>query len=174
MEATFLVAVRCCAVLSNIVMGLLLLLNREAVSEASPLHRPYWLGMILCNIFVVKMVDSAVPLISIASLLLAVGFVLTLLSLLSLGSSFAVTPMTSKIKTRVLYAVVRHPIYLGESLMLLSCVVACRSIWAIPLYLLFMVVTALRIGEEERLLSNSAEYREYTKRTRWRLLPYIW
>lgn len=174
MDGSFVSLVRLGAVLCNIVMGILLLGNRSATADSSPLYRPYWLGMIVSNILVVKLVDESAGLVSIPSLIFVLGVLITLLSLLSLGASFAVTPMKSKIKTRWLYALVRHPIYLGESVMLLSCVCACRSVISVVIFLIYLAITALRIREEERLLCKTEEYRIYCQNTPWRLLPYIW
>ena len=171
---TFLTVVRLGAIICNFIMGVILILNNSSKAKSSPLYKPYWLGMILCNIFIVKMIENSCPAIHIASLLYAIGFIIVMLSLFSLGQSFAVTPMLSKIKTQYIYRYVRHPMYLGESMMLFSCVLASETIMSILIFFLYIANTLLRIQEEEKLLLQTDEYKEYCSKTRWKLFPYIW
>ena len=173
-EPTFMTVVRFGSMLCNLFMGLMLLFNRRSVSLHSPLYRPYWLAMIVFNALVVKMVDGECPAISVSSLIFAFGLVLVAFSLFSLGRSFAVTPMSSQVKTGFMYAFVRHPMYLGESFMVLACVFAARTYWSLLLFALFLLAMVLRIHEEERLLLNFDDYRKYCSRTPWRLLPFVW
>ena len=171
---TFLTVVRLGAVICNLSMGIILIFNNRSKAESSPLYKPYWLGMIVCNIIAVKMVDISYPAISISSLIYLAGVVIVMTSLFSLGCSFAVTPMLSKIKTRYIYKLVRHPMYLGESIMLLSCTIAGETMVSVLWFFLYMVMTLLRIQEEEKLLSQTEQYKRYCSNTRWRLIPYVW
>lgn len=73
------------------------------------------------------------------------------------------------------YAVVRHPMYLGTSIMWLATPVALGSYWALPVFLVLPVVLVYRImNEEEVLLRELPGYREYTRKVRYRLIPGIW
>ena len=173
-DCAFITIVRLGALLCNLLMGVLLLFSRSSVSSSSPLHHPYWLGMVLCNIAGVKMVTKEHEIIVTCSLLFVFGMLLVIASLFSLGNSFTVTPMFTRIRTRFVYSYVRHPMYLGESIMFLSCILASGSLFAFLLYLLFVVFMVLRIREEETLLSKSAAYKQYCSKTSWRLLPYVW
>ena len=173
-STTFYFMVRLSIIVFNFVMGLMLIRNTNSIMAFSPLHRPYWLLMIVCNIVVVKLIDELHPLVDIASVVFIIGAIILLLSLCSLRGSFAVIPMISPIKTKFLYRVVRHPMYLGESLMLLACVIAGKtpiSFIALTAYLTTMI---LRIKEEENLLLLNTEYKSYCLKVTWRLLPYIW
>jgi protein-S-isoprenylcysteine O-methyltransferase Ste14 len=73
------------------------------------------------------------------------------------------------------YALVRHPMYLGISAMLLSAPLALGSYWAIlpasatPLFLVLRI-----LDEEEALLEELPGYREYTRHTTRRLIPWVW
>ena len=119
------------------------------------------------------MIKISYPVAHIA-LLYVIGFIIVMLSLFSLGHSFAVTPMLSKIKTHYIYRFVRHPMYLGESIMLFSCVVASETIISILVFFLYLTNMVLRIQEEEKLLLQTDEYKGYCTKTRWRLFPYVW
>lgn len=73
------------------------------------------------------------------------------------------------------YALVRHPMYLGVSLMLLFAPLALGSWWAMIPTLATPFFLALRIGDEEKaLLEELPGYREYTRQTIYRLIPRMW
>lgn len=174
LDATFPTLVRLGALICNITMGGLLLSSHPASSASSPLDKPYWLGAIICNAAIVKNINDAQPFHCISSFLFIIGLSFTLFSLYSLGRSFAVTPMHSKIKTHKAYTLVRHPIYLGESIMILSCVLATSAISSYITFVLYLLITALRIREEEALLLNEPQYQNFCKKTRWKILPFVW
>lgn len=173
-SATFITALRLGAMVLNVLMAVALFSNRYSVSGPGMWRKPYWLGMIASNILVVQLVDSAHPLQSVATVLLAIGMVIVLISLGSLGRSFAVTPMMGKIKTDKAYSLVRHPIYLGESVMVTACTLAASTTWAWAALALFALCTVLRINQEEALLRTSPTYLTYCQTTRYKLLPYIY
>ena len=73
------------------------------------------------------------------------------------------------------YAIVRHPMYLGVLIFYLFSPLALGSYWAvIPALFMIPVIIARIRGEEKELLENLAGYKEYTMKTRFRLLPGIW
>jgi len=73
------------------------------------------------------------------------------------------------------YAVVRHPMYLAELIMFIFAPLALGSYWAIIVNALLISLLAVRIvTEEEILLEELKGYREYTGKTRYRLVPGIW
>lgn len=73
------------------------------------------------------------------------------------------------------YRFIRHPGYSGSLLVYLVVPLFLDSLWAfIPTVLLFGVVF-LRTSLEDRTLQEELPgYREYTQKTRYRLLPWIW
>jgi protein-S-isoprenylcysteine O-methyltransferase Ste14 len=73
------------------------------------------------------------------------------------------------------YALVRHPMYLGTSIMFLATPIALGSYWALPVFLTLPCVLVCRIqNEEEVLLRELTGYQEYTQKVRYRLIPFIW
>ncbi len=102
----------------------------------------------------------------------------TIVSLSSLGRSFAVFPSLRSIVNRGPFRWIRHPAYLGELGLVVVCAMASDwaiDHWKIVLSLVFAVVAiAIRIWIEESLLSTQAAYQQYRSAVRWRLLPGIW
>ncbi len=74
-----------------------------------------------------------------------------------------------------LYAIVRHPMYAATVLLFLSMPLVLGSWAAFPVFLLYPVIIARRIRNEEQVLEEGlAGYSDYKKRVRWRLIPLIW
>ena len=80
-----------------------------------------------------------------------------------------------RVVTRGPYAVVRHPGYLGAVVGALSVPLMLGSAWTfVPAVLaaaLFVVRTAL---EDDMLRRKLPGYEDYTRRTRYRLVPGVW
>ena len=73
------------------------------------------------------------------------------------------------------YAVVRHPMYLGASLMYLLSPIALGSFWAVIAFLPLPVLLVLRIFNEEQVLAKELPgYKAYMKKVKYRLIPFIW
>jgi protein-S-isoprenylcysteine O-methyltransferase Ste14 len=74
-----------------------------------------------------------------------------------------------------LYKFVRHPMYVGNVIMMIGIPLALGSYWGLLFVVPGALVLALRIFDEEKLLIHELSgYREYTERVRYRLVPYIW
>lgn len=74
-----------------------------------------------------------------------------------------------------LYGVVRHPMYAVTITLFLSMPLVLESYPAFLLMLLYPLLIILRIrGEEALLLRKLDGYADYTRRVRWRLIPFIW
>ncbi|OBB67994.1 isoprenylcysteine carboxylmethyltransferase family protein [Mycobacterium sp. 852014-50255_SCH5639931] len=74
-----------------------------------------------------------------------------------------------------LYRFVRHPMYVGNVVMMIGMPLALGSYWALLLVIPGCILLVLRILDEETLLTQELTgYREYRQRVRYRLMPYIW
>lgn len=102
------------------------------------------------------------------------GAALALSSFLFLGRSFAILPAVRRVVARGPYGLVRHPAYVGELAMVLGCWLADPSALKLAPLAFAVPLVVLRIRAEERALLESAEYRAYAARVRWRLVPGIW
>ena len=74
-----------------------------------------------------------------------------------------------------LYGIVRHPMYAVTLWLFLSIPVVLGSWWSLVCFVPYIAVIAVRIHNEEKVLSAGlAGYTEYKKRVKYRLLPFIW
>lgn len=98
----------------------------------------------------------------------------TVSSLLWLGRSFSVLPARRGLVTTGPYALLRHPVYLGELLMLQVVGAASGSRVAQAICFAAIPLMALRILAEERVLALDPAWGRYARQTRWRLIPWLW
>ena len=106
---------------------------------------------------------------AVVAFVAAGGF--TLAALVSLGRSFAILPAQRALVVVGPYALVRHPVYLGELAMLVT---AAATGGLLPAALSAFGMLALlipRIGREEQALAHDPEHARYVARVRYRLIP---
>lgn len=73
------------------------------------------------------------------------------------------------------YQFVRHPMYVGNVIMMIGIPLALGSYWGLLFLIPGTTALVLRIFDEEKLLIHELPgYREYADRVRYRLVPYIW
>lgn len=74
-----------------------------------------------------------------------------------------------------LYKVVRHPAYLGSIIQSLGFPLLIGSIWSIiPVSLLIILLIIRTYMEDKTLIIELKGYLEYTFKTRYRIIPYVW
>ena len=74
-----------------------------------------------------------------------------------------------------LYGFVRHPMYTATILLFLSMPIILGSLWAFVIFLAYPFIIASRIKfEEEYLEKELSGYREYKKKVKYRLIPFLW
>ena len=80
-----------------------------------------------------------------------------------------------KVIDKGLYGIVRHPMYAVTVWLFLSIPVVLGSFWALLCFLPYVIVIAVRIINEEKILEEGLDgYKDYKKRVKYRLLPFIW
>jgi protein-S-isoprenylcysteine O-methyltransferase Ste14 len=80
-----------------------------------------------------------------------------------------------KVISTGLYAVIRHPMYLGVLLMYLFSPIALGSFWAVIAFLPLLVLILFRIFNEEQVLAKELPgYKAYMQKVKRRLVPFIW
>ena len=74
-----------------------------------------------------------------------------------------------------LYGIVRHPMYAVTVLLFLMMPLVLGSWYALIPFALYPVIIAVRVKDEEALLSKElAGYEEYKQKVKFRLLPFVW
>jgi len=74
-----------------------------------------------------------------------------------------------------LYGIVRHPMYLGALLLFLGTPMLLSSIYGLIVGLMNVGTIMMRIVGEEKMLMNELDgYEDYTRKVRYRLIPFIW
>jgi protein-S-isoprenylcysteine O-methyltransferase Ste14 len=80
-----------------------------------------------------------------------------------------------KVISTGLYALVRHPMYMGGFFWLVGMSLSLASWWGLLVLLLIMPALIWRIFDEEKFLTkNLPGYGEYRNKVRFRLIPFIW
>ena len=80
-----------------------------------------------------------------------------------------------RVVTTGVYGFVRHPMYLGATLMFLGAPLLLGSLWGLAVGGLLTLLLAGRIVGEERLLVDELDgYVEYRAKVRYRLVPFVW
>jgi protein-S-isoprenylcysteine O-methyltransferase Ste14 len=73
-----------------------------------------------------------------------------------------------------MYGVVRHPMYAGAVLLFISTPLLLGSVYGLAIGLLRIVTIAARSVGEEAMLNRELEgYSDYTKKVKWRIIPFV-
>ncbi len=73
------------------------------------------------------------------------------------------------------YALLRHPKYVGDIVMILSIPLALGSWWAVAFLAVTIIGLAVRILDEEKTLARDLPgYAEYLRKVPYRLVPRLW
>ncbi len=74
-----------------------------------------------------------------------------------------------------LYKIVRHPAYLGSIIQSLGFPLLFGSLWSIIPICILIVLFIIRTNLEDRMLKNELKgYLEYSDKTRFKIIPYVW
>lgn len=74
-----------------------------------------------------------------------------------------------------LYKIVRHPAYLGSIIQLLGFPLLFGSLWSIIPICLLIILFITRTNLEDKTLKNELKgYLEYSTKTRYKIIPYVW
>ena len=136
-------------------------------------------GMMAFSAFDHRMGWSTVPvwLCLLGDVLVAAGLGIAMLVVIQNGYAAATVTVETgqKVVSGGVYKFVRHPMYVGNVIMMLGIPLALGSYWGLLLLIPGMLVLVFRILDEEKMLTQElAGYREYAQRVRYRLVPNVW
>lgn len=93
----------------------------------------------------------------------------------SYASRIVEVESNQKVITTGLYSIIRHPMYVGVTIMWLPIPVALGSYWGLIPIATIPFALVLRILNEEKVLCKELpEYKEYCQKTKYRLIPFMW
>lgn len=74
-----------------------------------------------------------------------------------------------------LYGIVRHPMYFATIFLFLSIPLILGSIISFIIFLMYPFIIAKRIKNEEQVLEKELKgYKEYKKKVKYKIIPFIW
>lgn len=74
-----------------------------------------------------------------------------------------------------LYGIVRHPMYAVTIWLFLAIPIVLGSLWAALCFVPYVAIIVVRLIGEEKLLENELDgYKEYKKKIKYRLIPFVW
>ena len=80
-----------------------------------------------------------------------------------------------KVVSTGLYGIVRHPMYAVTIWLFLSIPLVLGSFWSLLCFLPYPIIMAVRILNEERVLTEGLDgYADYKQKVKYRLIPFIW
>ena len=80
-----------------------------------------------------------------------------------------------KVVSTGLYGIVRHPMYFAVVLLFLSMPLVIGSLYSFMIMLPFPLLLVRRIKDEEKILEEGLPgYKEYEKKVKYHLIPFIW
>lgn len=109
-----------------------------------------------------------------ATVLMIAGLAISFGAKLSLRRSFGIVAANRGVKRTGLYAMVRHPMYLGYFLVNGGMVLLNPSWWNAALMATWTACQIYRIHAEERMLMQAVEYRSHAEKVRFRLVPFVY
>jgi protein-S-isoprenylcysteine O-methyltransferase Ste14 len=140
---------------------------------------PAWPAMLVLSVLDHRFGWSRVP--------AAVSLVGDVLVAMGLGGSMLVVIQNSYAAANVgveesqsvvstgLYGLVRHPMYVGNIILMVGIPLALGSYWALVIVIPGLLVLGVRILDEEKMLEHELKgYREYTQKVHYPLVPYVW
>jgi protein-S-isoprenylcysteine O-methyltransferase Ste14 len=120
-------------------------------------------------------VPAAVSLIG--DTLVAIGLGITIFTVVQnrYAAASVTVEASQKVVSTGLYGLVRHPMYLGATIMMAGIPLALDSWWGLAVLIPCLFGVAVRVRDEEKMLTNELNgYREYTQKVHHRLVPYVW
>ncbi len=121
-------------------------------------------------------VDFYVPVAIIGVVVMLLGFLTRGKSILDLGEHYGhrIRPLGTHLHDRGVYSVIRHGAYSGTFFIHLGVTVVFLNTASALLIFAWLGVVLLRIRLEENLLLQDNRYRDYAKRTKYKMIPAIW
>lgn len=110
-------------------------------------------------------------LVTFGGAIMSLGLLLSISGKVALNRRFGLIAANRGVQGRGPYAFVRHPIYAGYTMSHVGFLITNPAWWNVIVYATSLCFQLLRIVEEEKFLNADPQYRAYTNKVRFRLLP---
>jgi len=113
----------------------------------------------------------------VGDVMVAVGLLIAMITTIQNGYAAANINVESdqKVVSTGFYALVRHPMYFGNVVLMIGIPLALGSYWGLLFVIPGLAVLVTRILDEEKVLTQQlAGYADYAKRVHARLVPFVW
>ena len=120
-------------------------------------------------------IDIPTPItLTLGIILLGINFYLKIMAQKRIGVIPALKGK-SKIITTGIYGVIRHPLYISNSLLALGMAILFKSMFAFLFSILyfFLYLPMIYFEEKDLLKKYGEEYQEYKRKVPWRIIPKI-
>lgn len=107
----------------------------------------------------------------ISASLIGIAVLIGIMTAFTLGRSYDFLPALRQVKTKFVYRIVRHPMYLSSIAIKIGYILKYPSIYNILLLMVIVVLYDKRAKYEEEIMSNSESYLRYLKQVRYRFVP---
>ena len=141
-------------------------------------------GLMFIAGFVIAGLNYRFNWIHLPNIVVIIGSVIFILSYLMYGEVLRENTYLSrtigvsenqKVIDSGLYGIVRHPMYLATIFLFLSMALVLGSIISFVIFLIYPFIIVKRINNEEKVLDKELDgYKEYKKKVKYKLIPYIW
>lgn len=160
------------AVNQSVIAFLFLIRSRSSAVSDSPLD---WVAG-MAGTFLLFLLRPAVMSLDLTAALslVSLGLVINILACLSLNRSLGIVAADRGIRTRGLYALVRHPMYASEIIFSVGYFIGSFSLFNGLIVAGTIVLLFIRMHREELFLEKNEAYRQYRARVLWKLVPFVY
>lgn len=122
-----------------------------------------------------SMLPAAISVLGDVLVALGLGFAMLVVIQNSWASANIAVESGQELVSTGFYGVVRHPMYLGNVVLMVGIPLALGSYWGLLFLIPGLAVLVVRIVDEEKVLTNElAGYPDYTEKVHYRLVPGVW
>jgi protein-S-isoprenylcysteine O-methyltransferase Ste14 len=160
----------------NVTMSLFFLIRvRPAVVSMNLIHWAVALITSFAGFLFFREGANSIPILLCAGdVLILIGTFLGIMATLILGRSMGLLPAVRDVRTKYLYRIVRHPMYLSIIIFKLGYVLKHPSIYNIVLLAAITALYDRRARYEEDVMSHDSSYVAYLRQVKYRLIPGIY
>ncbi len=122
---------------------------------------------------------SQVPvwLVGVSLIVMVSGYILFMIAMMQNAYASRVIEIqtSQRVVDKGLYSIVRHPMYLAAMILYMASPLVLGSYFALIPFALVLPLVVYRIRNEARLVHKGLPgYTEYSRRVRFRLIPFVW